>query len=160
MGREAAAAQSSHGLAIRLEGRTFRVLARILLSASSGIMILLGSIHLLYTFSGRLAPKDSSVQAAMDAAPLLLTSETTVWRAWIGFNVSHSICAMLFGMVFGYLAIAHPEILFRSIYLQLLGLAVLAGFVVLAKLYWFSIPLAGVSLAFGAFLAGVLVARL
>jgi hypothetical protein len=137
------------------------VLARILVSASSAILILLGSIHLFYTFFGnKLLPRDPAVQAAMSATQMVITPETTVWRAWIGFNASHSLCAMLFGLVFGFLALAHPEILFRSVYLQVLGLAVLAAFVVLARLYWFSVPLAGVSIALACFLAGVIVARL
>ncbi len=137
------------------------MLARILVSASSAILILLGSIHLFYTFFGnKLLPRDPAVQAAMSATQMVITPETTVWRAWIGFNASHSLCAMLFGLVFGFLALAHPEILFRSVYLQVLGLAVLAAFVVLARLYWFSVPLAGVSIALACFLAGVIVARL
>lgn len=124
-------------------------------------MFLLGSIHLFYTFSGdKLAPRDQAVQEAMKATPMVLTSETTVWRAWVGFNASHGICAVFFGLVFGFLAVAHAELLFRSAYLQLLGVAVLVGFAVLAKLYWFSIPLAGVSLALASFIAGLAVARL
>lgn len=124
-------------------------------------MFLLGSIHLFYTFSGdKLAPRDPAVQEAMKATPMVLTSETTVWRAWVGFNASHGICAVFFGLVFGFLAVAHAELLFRSAYLQLLGVAVLVGFAVLAKLYWFSIPLAGVSLALASFIAGLAVARL
>lgn len=90
---------------------------------------------------------------------MVLTSETTVWRAWIGFNASHSMCAVFFGLVFGFLAIAQPELLFRSIYLQALGVAVLVGFVVLAKLYWFSIPLIGVGVALVCFLVGLVAAR-
>lgn len=137
------------------------MLARILVSASSVIMILLGSVHLLYTFwSNKLTPRDPAVQQAMNATPMMLTSETSVWRAWIGFNASHSMCAALFGLVFGFLAIAHPDLLFRSAYLQLLGLATLVGLVVLARLYWFSIPLAGVSIALTCFLAGLVAARL
>lgn len=136
------------------------MLARILVSASALIMFLLGSIHLLYTFFGdKLAPRDPAVKAGMSATHLVLTSETTVWRAWIGFNASHGICAMFFGLIFGFLAVAHSELLFRSTYLQVLGLAVLIGFVVLARLYWFSVPLLGVSIACACFLAGVLVAR-
>lgn len=124
-------------------------------------MFLLGSIHLFYTFSGdKLAPRDPAVQEAMKATPMVLTSETTVWRAWVGFNASHGMCAVFFGLVFGFLAVAHAELLFRSAYLQLLGVAVLVGFTVLAKLYWFSIPLAGVSLALASFIAGLAVARL
>ena len=137
------------------------MLARILVSASSVIMLLLGSIHLLFTFWGnKLDPREPAVQEAMSNAHMVLTSQTTVWRAWIGFNASHSISVALFGLVFGFLAIAHPELLFRSIYLQALGLAVLIGFVVLAKLYWFSIPLIGVSIALGCYLAGIVSARL
>jgi hypothetical protein len=137
------------------------VIARIFMGASSAIMVLLGSIHLLYTFWGdKLTPRDPAVQAAMNTAQMVLTRETTVWRAWIGFNASHSICAAFFGLVFGFFAIAHPELLFRSIYLQLLGFAVLLGFVVLAKLYWFSVPLMGVGIAFGCYLAGLISARL
>lgn len=136
------------------------MLARILVSASSVIMIGLGSIHFLYTFWGdKLTPRDLTVQRAMNATPMVLTSETSVWRAWIGFNASHSMCALLFGLVFGFLAIAHPDLLFRSAYLQLLGIATLAGLVVLAKLYWFSIPLAGVGTALACFLAGLVAAR-
>ena len=124
-------------------------------------MVLLGSIHLLYTFWGnKLAPRDPAVQAAMSATQMVLTQETTVWRAWVGFNVSHSVCAAFFGLVFGFLATFHPELLFRSAYLQLLGLIVLACFVILAKLYWFSIPLLGVSVALGCYLAGLVAARL
>lgn len=137
------------------------MLARILIAISSATMILLGIIHLLYTFFGnKLTPRDPAVQLAMDTTQMVLTTETTVWRAWIGFNASHSICAAFFGLVFGFLAIAHPELLFRSLYLQLLGLCVLVGFVILAKLYWFSIPLVGVGIAFSCFIAGLVAARL
>lgn len=137
------------------------MLARVLISLSSFIMLLLGSIHLLYTFWGnKLAPRDPAVQEAMSATPMVLTPETTVWRAWVGFNASHSICAMFFAMIFGFLAISHPVLLFRSVYLQLLGAALLAGFVVLAKLYWFSVPLMGVTLALVCFLSGIAAARM
>src|SRR5438046_6957052 len=30
-----------------------------------------------------------------------------MWRAWVGFNASHSMGAMLFGLVFAFLALAH-----------------------------------------------------
>ena len=137
------------------------MLARVLVSASSFIMLVLGGIHLLYTFRGnKLAARDPGVQQAMNATPLVLTSETTVGRAWIGFNASHSMCALFFGLVFGFLAFSQPELLFRSAYLQLLGVAVLVGFVVLARLYWFSVPLLGVSVALACFLAGLAVAHL
>lgn len=124
-------------------------------------MVLLGSIHLLYTFWGnKLTPRDPAVHAAMNATQMVITSETTVWRAWTGFNASHGMGAAFFGLVFGFLAIAHPDLLFRSRYLEILGLAVLLAFVILAKLYWFSVPLAGVSIAFGLYIAGLASSRI
>ena len=70
-----------------------------------------------------------------------------MWRAWVGFNASHSYGAILFGAVWAYLALAHPAFLFQSVFLLALGLVVLLGYVVLARVYWFSIPFRGILLA-------------
>jgi hypothetical protein len=131
------------------------MLARGLIAASAAILFLLGSAHLLYTYWGpKLLPRDVGLIEAMQRTQLRLTAETTVWRAWIGFNASHSLCAILFGLIYGYLALAQPELLFRSLYLQAVGLGLLLAFVVLAKLYWFSIPFMGVGLALACYVGG------
>lgn len=137
------------------------MLARSLLAASAAIMLALGTLHLVLTFAGRaLLPREPAVRAAMESTHLVLSAQTTVWKAWIGFNASHSLAAILFGLVFGYFALAQPDVLFRSPYLQVLGAAVLVAFVVLARLYWFSVPLIGVGLALACFVAGTVAARL
>jgi len=56
-----------------------------------------------------------------------------MWRCWVGFNASHSMGLILFGLVFGYLALAHGQLLFQSPFLLVVGLAMLGGFVVLCK---------------------------
>jgi len=48
---------------------------------------------------------------------------------------------ILFGLVFGYLALAHGQLLFQSPFLLVIGLAMLGGFAVLCKVYFFSVPL-------------------
>lgn len=74
---------------------------------SAGILLALGSLHLVYTFWGsRLTPLDPALKVRMSEVPLVLTKETTMWKAWIGFNASHSMAAILFGLIYGYLAIA------------------------------------------------------
>ena len=78
--------------------------------------------------------------------------------AWVGFNVSHSMGLILFGLVFGFLALAHGQLLFRSPFLLVVGLAMLGSFVVLAKLYWFSVPLTGVSIALACYVASIVLA--
>jgi hypothetical protein len=85
----------------------------------------------------------------------VITRETTVWKAWIGFNASHSLGAMLFGAVYADLALAHPAVLWSSPVLLASGGALLAAFAWLARRYWFSVPFRGVVLALLLYLAGV-----
>jgi hypothetical protein len=78
-----------------------------------------------------------------------------MWRAWVGFNASHSMGLILFGLVFGFLALAHDQLLFQSPFLLVVGLAMLGGYVVLSKVYWFSVPLTGVSISLACYLASI-----
>lgn len=78
-----------------------------------------------------------------------------MWRAWIGFNASHSFGIILFGAVYGYLASCHSVFLFHSWFLLALGFALLLGYAVLAKLYWFRAPFRGVLLAAVLYLLGI-----
>jgi hypothetical protein len=57
--------------------------------ACAAILLLLGVIHLVYTFHGRmLHPRDPDLIARMKDVSLVLTRETTMWKAWIGFNAT------------------------------------------------------------------------
>lgn len=111
-------------------------------------MLLLGIAHLVYTFFGpKLLPRDRELITRMQETNMVLTTETNVWKAWIGFNASHSFGTILFGAVYGYLALAHSAFLFQSTYLLSIGLLMLFGYVILAKRYWFSIPFRGILLS-------------
>jgi hypothetical protein len=55
--------------------------------------------------------------------------------------------AMLFGLIYGYLALAHGDLLFESVFLQAAGFVMLGMYVVLAKRYWFITPLLGTTLS-------------
>jgi hypothetical protein len=130
------------------------------IAASAAIILLLGLVHLLYTFHGpNLRPRDADLTARMMTVSPVISRETTMWRTWIGFNVSHSFGLILFGAVYGYLAICHRTFLFRSWFLLALGFAFLLGFAVLAKLYWFTSPFRGVVLATVLYLIGIVVSR-
>ena len=125
-----------------------RALAPVLIAGSAAIFMLLGLIHLGYTFNGsKLLPRDRDLRARMQEVSPVITRETTMWKAWVGFNASHSYSLILFGAVYGYLAVAHGEFLFQSVFLLALGLILLFGYVFLAKRYFFRIPLLGVLLA-------------
>lgn len=133
-------------------------LATSLVTASAMIILSLGLIHLLYTFRGnKLHPRDAELEAKLREVSPVISRETTMWKAWIGFNASHSFGAILFGVVYGYLAIIHSPFLFQSRFLMLLGLLLLAGYVFLGKLYWFSVPFRAIVVATALYVAGLVI---
>ena len=130
----------------------------LLVAASAAVVFTLGALHLWYTFRGnKLHPRDPELRARLEQVPLVLTRQTTMWKAWIGFNASHSYGALLFGAIYGYLALVHAAFLFQSWFLLWLGLLALVAYAFLAKRYWFSVPFRGILLAI-AFYTGALVA--
>ena len=134
------------------------MLASLLLAAAAAVILLLGSVHLLYTFVGpKLQPRDAALREAMERVSPVITGQTTMWRAWVGFNASHGLGAMLFGLVYGYLALALPGVLFASPFLLGVGAGMLLALWWLARCYWFHIPFVGVSVAALLYLAAVLV---
>ncbi len=127
---------------------------------SASIIFTLGVVHLVYTFWGpNLTPRDPALQLSMSQTSPVITKETTMWRCWVGFNASHSMGLILFGLVFGFLAVAHAELLFQSPFLLVVGLAMLGGLVVLAKVYWFSAPFIGVGISLACYLASIALSR-
>ena len=125
-----------------------RALASLLIAGSAAIFMLLGLTHLVYTVYGpKLLPRDRDLRARMQEVSPVIRRETTMWKAWVGFNASHSYSLILFGAVYGYLAVAHSDFLFQSVFLLSLGLILLFGYVFRARRYFFRIPLWGVLLA-------------
>jgi len=136
------------------------VAAKILMVLSASIVFALGAIHLVYTFSGpELTPRDPALQVVMNRVSPVITKETTMWRCWVGFNASHSMGLILFGLVFGYLAFVHCQLLFQSPFLLIVGFAMLVGFLVLCKVYFFSAPLRGIGMALACYVASIVLSR-
>ena len=130
--------------------------SRILMLFSAGIILMLGILHLAYTFWGqKLTPRDPTLQIRMSDVPLVISKETTMWRCWIGFNATHSMGLILFGLVFGYLALAQGQLLFYSPFLLGVGAAMLIGLVVLSKLYFFNVPFTGVCISLACYVSSI-----
>jgi hypothetical protein len=127
---------------------------------SASIIFTLGAVHLVYTFWGpKLTPREPALQISMSQISPVITKETTMWRCWVGFNASHSMGLMLFGLVFGFLALAHGQLLFQSAFLLMVGLAMLVGCVVLCKVYLFSVPFTGASISLACYVASIALSR-
>lgn len=135
------------------------MIATVLMVASATVLFALGTIHLVFTFVGpRLTPRDPALQVRMGEVSPVITKETTMWSCWIGFNISHSMAAMLFGLIYGFLAIVHRDLLFSSPYLLVVGLLTVGGLFVVGKVYWFSKPFIGIAISLACYVASVIVA--
>jgi hypothetical protein len=125
---------------------------RFLLELGGGIFLLLGILHALYTFLDireprRLVPQEPSVALAMAESSLRLArGGTTMWRAWVGFNFSHSLGAILFGMLCVGAGLVLGTLVLPAWILFVLVLIALL-YVGLSVLYWFRIPTMGIALA-------------
>lgn len=135
--------------------------ARVLMVVSASIVLTLGVVHFIYTFWGQnLTPRDHALQISMSQVSPVITKETTMWRCWVGFNASHSMGLILFGLIFGFLAVAHSQVLFQSPFLLVVGLAMLGGVVVLCKAYFFAAPFGGISVSLACYIASIVLSRL
>ncbi len=121
---------------------------RILLIAGCSIIALLGSAHLVLTFfSNKFEARDPALTEAMKQVSPVISRQTTVWNAWIGFNASHSLGAMLFGIVFIAIALENYSYLRASLALNVILLVVPAAYLALAVKFWFSKPRNGIAIA-------------
>lgn len=123
-------------------------LPRLLIAVSAAIIGTLGLLHIWITLAGRrLEPRDEALLEKLQQTTLRITRETTFWKAWIGFNHSHSLGAILFAAVYLYLALLHGAWFEKSVFLLGVGSVALITWLVLAKRYWFRVPLSGILLA-------------
>ncbi|MBT8124700.1 MAG: hypothetical protein KJO81_07750 [Gammaproteobacteria bacterium] len=120
----------------------------ILTIVGASIFGVLGALHLVYTFfTNKFDAYDPSVTAAMKGTSLILTKETTIWNAWVGFNASHSLGAILFAAIYIPLTVSYSNIINESIWFSILPVIVGLSYLLLAKKYWFKIPFVGILLS-------------
>ncbi|MFA6979671.1 MAG: hypothetical protein WC209_10140 [Ignavibacteriaceae bacterium] len=114
---------------------------KILIIIGAAIFGYLGIAHLFFTFfTNKFEARDSSVTNAMKGTSPILTNETSVWNAWIGFNASHSIGALLVAGFYIPLAIWYFDVIQTSVWFSLLPVLIGLIYLTLAKKYWFKIP--------------------
>lgn len=119
-----------------------------LLAIAGTIYSVLGLLHAVYTLLDernprRLAPDDPAVVAAMQGTTLRLSrGATTMWQAWISFNLTHSLAALMLGAACFIVAAC-----FRRFAFPPAALFALAGVSLLVTLiglrYWFAVPRIG-----------------
>ncbi len=134
-------------------------MSRYLLIAGGTVFSILGLLHAIYTLGDvyrprHLAPVDQAVVHQMASTGVRLArGRTNMWDAWLGFNLSHGLGAVIFGLVCvgaGFFAreLALPKVIL------LVPVLVGAIYFLLAIRFWFRVPAFGIAIATGCLFLG------
>lgn len=130
----------------------YGAMARYLFLAGAVPFVVLGLAHALATplrptDSKGLSPWNPAFGEAMAQETLRLTRRTNMWLTWVGFNLSHSLGAVLFGVVV--LLIGRTPASFQAEAGVFLPLAALVSglYLVVGTRYWFRTPIIGILLS-------------
>jgi hypothetical protein len=130
-----------------------------LLIAGGTLFSILGLLHAIYTICDiywprRLAPLDRALIDQMASAGVRLArGRTNMWDAWLGFNLSHALGALVFGLV----------CIGAGVFARRLGLPkatllipVLVGVIyfLLAIRFWFRVPAVAIAIGTGFLIMG------
>jgi hypothetical protein len=135
--------------------------AQLLFVLAAAIFCFLGVIHVVLTIRDLNDPKsftptDDKVREAMIGARLRFAPATTIWRAWLGFNLSHSLGLLVFGGLLGGLALYDFRFVAGSTALQVTAVVVAGMYALLAVRFWFAVPAAATAFGALAFLASAI----
>ena len=136
------------------------IIAKLLWLTGSLIFTVLGTTHMLYTFfTDKFSSRNKKVIDEMKSSSPNLTAETTMWKAWTGFNASHSSGAIFIGVVNFYLALQHFDLIQTDAFFFALNLVTTGFYLWLAKKYWFQIPFIGILLTLFCFFISYVLTR-
>ena len=111
--------------------------------------VILGIAHALATpltpaETKGLSPRDLAYRQGMTEQTVLLTRRTNLWLTWVGFNLSHSLGAVLFGVVV--LLVGRNPATFAANWSAFVPLAIVVSgaYLVIGLRYWFRTPIVGI----------------
>jgi len=131
-------------------------MSRYLFLVGGLVLLLMGTVHVVLTPQRPgerkgLSPVEPAVEDSMARARTHLSDRMDMWRAWVGFNLSHSLGVSLLGLTV--LLVGRTPASFACNAAVFLPLALIASFAYLglAVVYWYRAPVIGVGLAVALF---------
>lgn len=121
-------------------------MAQTLLLIGSGVFLILGIGHgVLITRDlwkpRAFTPTDDAVREAMAGVSIVLSAQANQWKAWQGFNLSHSLGLMVFGGGLLWMAIVEPDLFFSNWLFQVVVIVIALLYFIFSKVFWFWGPL-------------------
>ncbi len=132
-------------------------MAQILIIIAASPLLLMGALHGALTLRDlkhprAFTPRDPALRQAMQQSSIAFHSGVNLWRAWLGFNLSHSLGLVLFGAAFLHVDIFEPNVFASSLLIQAVAVLVSAIYLVLSLTFFFSKPAIGSSIGLVCFL--------
>jgi hypothetical protein len=127
-------------------------LSRFLFLAGALPFLLLGSAHAVHTprqphDRKGLSPSDPSLAESMARSRFILTGRTDVWRAWVCFNLSHSLGLVLLGVLVVLVGRTSASFAYNAALFLPLAVVVSIAYLILTVAYTFRTPIMGVGLS-------------
>ena len=128
---------------------TVQELSRYLFLSGALPFLLLGIAHAMHTprqpnERKGLSPTDPGLAESMARSRIHLTGRTDMWRAWVGFNLSHSLGAVLFGVVVVLVGRTSASFEYNAAVFLPLAVVVSIAYLSLGVAYWFRTPIIGI----------------
>ena len=138
---------------------------QLLIVVAASIFALLGALHGILTLRDlknpkAFTPRDPQLRLAMQQSGVRLHPAINLWKAWLGFNLSHSLGVVLFGAAFLHVGVFEPEAFAVSPLLQACAVVVAAIYLILSLKFWFSKPAIGSGMALACFAVAAVLAHL
>lgn len=136
-------------------------MAQLLIIAASSLFVLFGSLHGLFTLKDirrptYFTPRDPALRVAMQASGIAFHSDVNLWKAWLGFNLTHSLGLFLFGAAFLYIGVSAPDAFRTSPGLQVTAVLVSAAYLAISTQFFFWKPTMGTAATTILFLAAAM----
>ncbi len=134
-----------------------------LVVAGAAVFLLLGVGHAIMTLQseptrGAFAATDPGVQTAMQQRTglgLAPDLDTTLWRAWVGFNLSHALGIVVVAAVILFHAIDDLGAAVDRPWFLVLAVGVPGVYLLLSVRYWFASPTRGIALGWSLLIIGI-----
>ena len=132
-------------------------MAQLLISIAASIFLLMGAGHGALTLRDlkhprAFTPPDPALRQAMEQSSIRLHPSINLWRAWLGFNLTHSLGLILFGAAFLHVGIFEPNAFASSLLVQAVAVLVSAIYLVLSLKFFFFKPVIGSTIGLVCFL--------
>jgi hypothetical protein len=110
-------------------------------------LIVFGGLHVVLTLADTVrpryfAPRERSLQPALEGTRMRFggSAAPSMWNAWLGFNISHGLGVLTFGLLCLVIATYDFELVERIDAIRPLTIAISASYLALSIRFWFRGP--------------------